>query len=120
MDGSLKDDTRKGGTGDFDMINTPGSFGGISDYYYSQMKSKRGYNNWPELDEVDKLFSEAIAYGLTDAEREAKLREANIALWKQVPVAFSVESNLAIGTKAGLQGVYCLPNSWEIFKAAHY
>lgn len=120
LEGSVKDDTRKGGAGDFDMINTPGSFGGISDYYYSQMKSKRGYNNWPEMEAVDKMFSDAVAYGLTDAERETKLREANIALWKLCPVAFAVESNLAVGTKAGLQGVYCLPNSWEMFKNAHY
>ena len=84
------------------------------------MKSKRGYNNWPEMEAVDKMFSDAVAYGLTDAERETKLREANIALWKLCPVAFAVESNLAIGTKAGLQGVYCLPNSWEMFKNAHY
>lgn len=121
LDKSLLDDGRKAGECEFCMINTPGSFGGMSDYYWNQMTSKRGYDNGDEsFKAVDAMFKAAVAYGLTDAERESKLIEANTALWELVPVLFAVSSNIVLGMNENLEGVRYAPNSWLYFKNAYY
>ncbi len=112
--------TEKQNSGEFemDLANTPGPFGGTSDYYWNQMV-KRGYAEGDDFADMPGYYSAAAGYGLTTEERKEKLREVNALLWEKFPYIFAVESRIGVGFQSNIKGTRLAINSWLFFKDAY-